>query len=162
MQGGYVAFGGIWGAYLPLIDGLRDELNVLHVQYYNNGAVYTPYATQGLTEGSVDMLVAASRMLIEGFTTNNGTGPYAFRGLRPDQVAFGLPSGPSSANSGLASVANITAALNCLTKLQQCGAIKPPVAYPSLRGVMTWSINWDKKDGLAFSRGVRNALNALP
>ena len=157
-----MANSGIWGAYLPLIDGLRDDLTVLHVQYYNNGAVYTPYATQGLAEGSADMLVAASRMLIEGFTTNNGAGPYVFKGLRPDPVAFGLPSGPSTANSGLASLASITAALNCLTKLSQCGAIKPPVAYPTLRGVMTWSINWDRKDGLGFSRGVRNALNALP
>ena len=95
-------------------------------------------------------------------TTNNGSGPYVFRGLRPDQVAFGLPSGPSSANSGQASLANITAALNCLTRLTQCGAIKPLAAYPTLRGVMTWSINWDRKDGLAFSRGVRNALNSLP
>ncbi|MBL8277461.1 MAG: chitinase [Pelomonas sp.] len=162
VQGGYVAYGGIWGAYLPLIDGLRDELSVLHVQYYNNGAVYTPYSTAGLAEGSADMLVAASRMLIEGFTTNNGSGPYVFRGLRPDQVAFGLPSGPSSANTGQASVATITAALNCLTRLTQCGAIKPATPYPTLRGVMTWSINWDKKDGLAFSRSVRNALNALP
>lgn len=162
VQGGYVAYSGIWGAYLPIIDGLRDELNVLHVQYYNNGAVYTPYATQGLPEGGVDMLVASSRMLIEGFTTNNGAGPYVFRGLRPDQVAFGLPSGPSSANSGQASVATITAALNCLTRLTQCGAIKPPKAYPTLRGVMTWSINWDRHDGLAFSRGVKASLNTLP
>jgi len=162
VQGGYVASSGIWGAYLPIIDGLRDELTVLHVQYYNNGAVYTPYSTQGLAEGSQDMLVGASRMLIEGFTTNNGTGSYVFKGIRPDQVAFGLPSGPSSANSGLASVATITAALSCLTQLTQCGAIKPPVAYPTLKGVMTWSINWDKKDGQSFSTGVRNALNALP
>lgn len=162
VQGGYVAYGGIWGAYLPIIDGLRDELNVLHVQYYNNGAVYTPYATNGLAEGSADMLVATSRMLIEGFTTNNGTGPYVFRGLRPDQVAFGLPSGPSSANSGQASLATINAALNCLTRLTQCGAIKPPVAYPTLRGVMTWSINWDRHDGSTFSKGVRSSLNSLP
>jgi chitinase len=101
-------------------------------------------------------------MLIEGFTTNNGTGSYRFAGLRPDQVSLGIPSGPSSANSGQASVATITAALNCLTRLTQCGAIKPAVAYPTFSGVMTWSINWDKKDGQSFSNGVRNALNALP
>jgi chitinase len=162
VQGGYVVFGGIWGAYLPIIDGLRDELTVIHVQYYNNGAVYTPYSGSGLPEGSVDMLVGASRMLIEGFTSNNGTGPYSFRGLRPDQVAFGLPSGPSSANSGVASAAAVSSALNCLTKLINCGAIKPAQAYPTFRGVMTWSINWDRRDGFNFSRPTRGALNGLP
>jgi chitinase len=59
-------------------------------------------------------------------------------------------------------VATINAALNCLTRLTQCGAIKPPVAYPTLRGVMTWSINWDRHDGSTFSKGVRSSLNALP
>ncbi|MET0209440.1 MAG: chitinase, partial [Burkholderiaceae bacterium] len=77
-------------------------------------------------------------------------------------VAFGLPSGPSSANSGQASLATITSALNCLTRLTQCGAIKPVKAYPTFRGVMTWSINWDRTDGLGFSRGVRATLNTLP
>jgi chitinase len=162
VQGGYVAYGGIWGAYLPIIDGLRNELSIIHVQYYNNGAVYTPYSASGLAEGSADMLVGASRMLIEGFTTAGGTGPYVFVGLRPDQVAFGLPSGPSSANSGLASMQAISNALNCLTQLTNCGPIKPLQAYPSFRGVMTWSINWDKHDGLGFSNGVRGALNTLP
>ncbi|MFC7418273.1 hypothetical protein ACFQNF_00050 [Iodobacter arcticus] len=37
--------------------------------------------------------------------------------------------------------------LSCLTKLQSCGSIKPAKAYPDYRGVMTWSINWDKYDG---------------
>jgi chitinase len=100
-------------------------------------------------------------MLIEGFRTNGGTG-VMFRGLRPDQVAFGLPSGPSSANSGQASQATIASALNCLTRLQNCGSIRPQQAYPTYRGVMTWSINWDRRDGFNFSRPVRTTLNSLP
>jgi chitinase len=161
VQGGFAAYSGIWGAYLPIIDGLRQELDLIHVQYYNNGALYSPYSQNGLPEGSVDMLVGASLMLIEGFRTNNNTG-VVFNGLRPDQVAFGLPSGPSSANSGLASSATIASALNCLTRLQNCGAIRPQQAYPTFRGVMTWSINWDRHDGFIFSRPVRASLNALP
>nr|BAA36460.1 chitinase A [Xanthomonas sp. AK] len=161
VQGGFVAYSGIWGAYLPIIDGLRQELDLIHVQYYNNGALYTPYSQNGLPEGSVDMLVGASLMLIEGFRTNNNTG-VVFNGLRPDQVALGLPSGPSSANSGQASSATIANALNCLTRLQNCGTIRPQQAYPTFRGVMTWSINWDRRDGFIFSRPVRATLNALP
>jgi chitinase len=161
VQGGYVAYSSIWGAYLPIIDGLRDDLNILHVQYYNNGGLYSPYSVNALPEGSVDILVGASLMLIEGFRTNGGTG-VMFRGLRPDQVAFGLPSGPSSANSGQASQATIANALNCLTRLQNCGSIRPQQAYPTYRGVMTWSINWDRRDGFNFSRPVRTTLNSLP
>ncbi|RZL15092.1 MAG: glycosyl hydrolase, partial [Pedobacter sp.] len=43
VQGGLVASSGIWGAYLPLIDGVRNELDLLHVQLYNNGGLSTPY-----------------------------------------------------------------------------------------------------------------------
>ena len=52
--------------------------------------------------------------------------------------------------------------LNCLTRLQGCNTIKPTTAYPSFRGAMTWSINWDKHDGYNFSVPTRAALNALP
>jgi chitinase len=162
VQGAYAAFSGIWGAYLPIIDGLRDDLNLLHVQLYNNGGLMTPYSNSSLPAGSVDMLVGSSKMLIEGFRANFGNGPYEFRGLRPDQVALGLPSGPQAAGSGQASVQVISDALNCITRLQSCGAVRPNQAYPTFRGVMTWSINWDRHDGFNFSRPVRASLNSLP
>lgn len=78
VQGGYVVYGGIWGVYLFIIDGLCDELIVLYVQYYNNGVVYMFYLMNGFVEGSVDMLVVVSCMLIEGFMMNNGSGFYVF------------------------------------------------------------------------------------
>jgi chitinase len=31
-----------------------------------------------------------------------------------------------------------------------------------MRGVMTWSINWDVFGGKVFSNGVRSYLNSLP
>ena len=42
VQGGVVAYAGIWGAYLPMIDHLRSRLDILHVQLYNNSSVSTP------------------------------------------------------------------------------------------------------------------------
>ncbi|AOY02279.1 chitinase [Jeongeupia sp. USM3] len=159
VQGGYVAYSGIWGAYLPIIDGLRNDLNMIHVQYYNNGGLWTPYGQ--LNEGTVDGLVGGSLMLIEGFKTVGGAG-WEFKGLRPDQVAFGVPSGRSSANTGFITTDVINKSMNCLTKLVDCGTVKPKQAYPTARGVMTWSINWDKHDGYNFSAPVKAHLKTLP
>ena len=73
-----------------------------------------------------------------------------------------LPSGPSSATSGQATTNDINSAVNCLAKLVSCGSIRPNQAYPTFRGVMTWSINWDAHDGRNFSVPVGNNLKALP
>jgi chitinase len=158
VQGGYISYGSIWGAYIPIINALRNDLTVLHPQYYNNGDIMTPYASTNLRAGSADQLVASSRMLIEGFTYGGST----FAGLRPDQVAFGVPSGSSSANSGFTTATDVSNALSCLSKLTNCGTIKPNAAYSTFRGVMTWSINWDSHDGYNFSKPARAALNAMP
>ncbi len=161
VQGGYVAYSGIWGAYLPMIDQLRNELDLLHVQLYNNGGLATPYAAQAYQAGTVDMMVASARMLIEGFPLANGTAGQ-FKGLRPDQVALGLPSGPRAAGSGQATTADINRAVSCLALRTNCSSVMPLTAYADFRGVMTWSINWDVKDGRIFSVPVGNHLKTLP
>ncbi|MDD1779863.1 Ig-like domain-containing protein [Enterovibrio sp. ZSDZ35] len=158
VHGGMVAYSGIWGAYIPLIDELRDTLDLLHVQLYNNGGLPNPYLPGAAPEGSVDMMVAQSKMLIEGFELANGQ---MFAPLRDDQVAIGLPSGPSSANSGQAPTQNILDALDCLTKGSRCGTVVPAFNYPNYGGVMTWSINWDQHDGFNFSGPVGDKLNAM-
>ncbi len=158
VEGGYTSYGSIWGAYIPIINALRSELTVLHPQYYNNGDIYTPYATGAIKAGSADQLVATARMLIEGFNYGSNT----FAGLRPDQVGFGVPSGRSSAGSGFTTNADVSNALNCLTRLLNCGTIKPLQAYPDFRGVMTWSINWDRHDNYNFSVPTKTVLKTLP
>lgn len=40
VQGGQSAFGNIWGGYLPIINGLRDSIDLLQVQLYNSGSMY--------------------------------------------------------------------------------------------------------------------------
>ncbi|MBW3698030.1 chitinase [Vibrio sp. T187] len=158
VQGGYIAYTGIWGAYIPVIDEVRSTLDLLHVQLYNNGGLPNPYMTGAAPEGSVDMMVAQSKMLIEGFELADGT---MFAPLRDDQVAIGLPSGPSSANSGQAHTQNILNALDCLTKGTSCGSITPAFNYPNYAGVMTWSINWDEHDGFNFSGPVGDKLTQM-
>ncbi len=158
VQGGMLAYVGVWGAYLPIIDGLRDQLDLLHVQLYNNGGLTTPYSTSALPAGSVDMMVGSIRMLIEGFNTADGG---FFQGLRPDQVSIGLPSGPQSAGSGQATTADIISAVDCITVGTGCGSITAGGTHPSFNGVMAWSINWDVFDGFIFSNPIGDKVHSL-
>ncbi|WP_394200259.1 Ig-like domain-containing protein [Shewanella waksmanii] len=158
VQGGMIAYSGIWGAYIPLIDSLRDTLDLLHVQLYNNGGLSNPYTNGAAPEGSVDMMVASVKMLVEGFDLADGS---RFLPLRADQVAIGLPSGPSSANSGQAPTQNIIDALDCITKRVACSSVVPSQKFSDFAGVMTWSINWDKHDGFNFSGPIGDKIDAM-
>ncbi|MVN89455.1 chitinase [Deinococcus sp. HMF7620] len=160
VQGGLSSYGGIWGAYLPLIHKLRGDLTTLHVQHYNTGSLV---GTDGrtYTPGTPDFHVAMTDMLLTGF--NLGGNPNKrFPGLRADQVAIGLPSGTRSAGSGYTTPADVQRAVTCLTSGGNCGSYRPGTTYPALRGLMTWSINWDRADGLNFSGAHRPFLNTLP
>lgn len=163
VQVGFQTYGGSAGAYLPVIHGVRDILDFLQVQLYNTGTVL---GLDGVAYASAtaDFQVAMSEMLITGFPIANNPNLF-FPGLRADQVAIGLPSSPQAAGSGYAPPAEVTKALNYLVRGQSYGGryvLRRPGGYPTLRGVMTFSINWDRFFGFVFSQGVRPALNNLP
>jgi chitinase len=160
VQGGYASFGGIWGAYLPLIHALRDDLHILHVQHYNTGSI-TAADGRVYQPATADFHVALSDMLITGFPAGGNAANF-FPGLRADQVAIGLPATPGAAGSGLTSPAAVHAALDCLIKLSGCGSYRPAQARSAFRGLMTWSINWDRYGNGAFSRPHRQYLDANP
>lgn len=133
VQGGAVSWGGYYGGYLPLINLTRDIITFIHPQYYNNPiAGYDgSWGTTdfGFSGYNVDSLVKISEMLINGFETAKGE---RFEGLRPDQVAFGVPCSSTAAGSGYLPISDYQSALKQL--LQK---------YPTFRGAMTWSINYD-------------------
>ncbi len=141
VQGGMSAYGGIWGAYLPVIHALRDSLDVLHVQLYNSGSMYGING-QVYTQGTADFIVAMCEAVIQGFNTTGGF----FTGLPADKVAAGLPACALAAGGGYADTATVASAIRYLRgtgpkpgtyNLAQAGG------YPNFRGLMTWSINWD-------------------
>lgn len=139
------------GAYLPLIYGLRSQLTFIHTQYYNTGTV------KGLDNGiyaesTPDFIVSMTEMLLKGFPVA-GTS-LSFPALRPDQVAFGLPAVPAAAGGGYLAPAGVKQALNYLMKAQSFGGsykLQNTAGYPGLRGIMTWSINWDTTNGNEFA-----------
>ncbi|MDF2807458.1 MAG: chitinase [Cellulosimicrobium sp.] len=157
VQNGYQFYGsGPWGgqdprcgAYLPVIHALRDDLTLLHVQDYNSGPI------MGLDDqyhamGGADFHIAMTDMLLTGFPVARDTSK-VFPALRPDQVAIGLPASTHAGN-GHTAPAQVNQALDCLTKGTGCGSYQTHGRWPGLRGLMTWSINWDRYNGWEFSR----------
>jgi chitinase len=168
VQVGYQFYGGTsngdsrTGAYLPVIHGVRDILTLIHVQHYNTGSV-TALDNQFYNSGNADFHVAMAEMLLTGFPVAN-TGR-TFQGLRPDQVAIGLPANINAAGSGFTQPAEVHRALNYLIRGQSFGGryvLRNPAGYRAFRGLMAWSVNWDRFANFDFSRNHRAYLNSLP
>ncbi len=141
VQGGAIG-GGNCGAFLPVLNEIRDILTYIHPQYYNgfNGdfawleasaEAGAPFAQVYSAEGYRRL----SEMLITGFQTKDKG---YFEGLDPSQVAFGVPA-RTGAGNGAQPVSVYADALNALL-----------ATYPNFRGVMTWSIGWDETGGHQF------------
>ncbi len=127
---------------------VKDILTVVNTQYYNSGSML---GCDGkvYSQGSVDFLTALACIQLEG-------------GLAPSQVGLGVPASTRGAGSGYVSPTVVNNALDCLTKLTNCGSFKPSRTYPDLRGAMTWSTNWDATAGNAWSNTVGPHVHALP
>ncbi|MFI8253890.1 chitinase [Streptomyces filamentosus] len=157
VQLGYQYYGsGPWGgqdpragAYLPVIHALRDDLTLLHVQDYNSGSIMG-LDNQYHSMGGADFHIAMTDMLLTGFPVAGNTERF-FPGLRPDQVAIGLPASTQAGN-GHTSPTEVNKALDCLTKKTNCGSYQTHGTWSSLRGLMTWSINWDRFNQWEFSK----------
>jgi chitinase len=147
VQGGMSAYGGIWGAYLPIIDALRNRLDILQVQLYNSGSMYG--IDGGIyTQGSADFIVSQTEALLQGFTTGGGF----FAPLPPEKVAIGLPACPLAAGGGYVTPAVLEQSVDYLRGTgPQPGSYQRVASYPALRGLMTWSINWDAVVGCAVA-----------
>ncbi|MGI5378562.1 chitinase [Streptomyces sp. CA-251387] len=157
VQLGYQYYGtGKWGgqdpragAYLPVIHAMRDDLTLLHVQDYNSGPIMG-LDNQYHSMGGADFHIAMTDMLLTGFPVA-GDPNNVFPPLRPDQVAIGMPASTNAGN-GHVPPAEVTKTLDCLTKRTNCGSYATHGTWPALRGLMTWSINWDRYGGWEFQR----------
>lgn len=141
VQGGQSSYGNTRGAYLPIIDALRDSIDVLQVQLYNSGDMYG--IDGGIySQGTVDFIVAMTEAVIEGFNTQGGF----FNGLPASKIAVGLPACSSAAGGGYMQETLVKDAIDYLLGVgTQPGlySLQNTSAHPNLLGMMTWSINWD-------------------
>jgi chitinase len=135
VTGGSVAYGSIWGAYLPIIKKYMDngQLWWLNMQYYN-GSMYG-CSGDSYEAGTVQGFTAQTDCLNQGLVVQGTTirVPY-------DHQVPGLPAQPG-AGGGYLSTDQVSQAWN---------------TYGStLKGLMTWSINWDGSLGWTFGDNVK-------
>ncbi len=134
--------------YFKLAIAIKDILTVVNVQYYNSGSM-NGCDGQVYSQGTVDFITAQACIMLQN-------------GLRPDQVGLGLPASSRAAGSGYVSPTIVNNALDCLTRGTNCGNFRPSTTWPTLRGAMTWSTNWDATNGNAFSNTVGPHVHSLP
>jgi chitinase len=135
-------------SYFALALSIKDILTVVFTQYYNSGSMLGCDNSFAYSQGTVNFLTALACIPLQN-------------GLRPDQVALGLPASTRAAGGGHVAPAVVNQALDCLARGTNCGSFRPPATYPGIRGAMTWSINWDVTNGNAFADTVKPHLESL-
>ncbi len=149
-------------AYIPVIYGIGNNLTYLWVQEYNSGPIMALDNTY-YTPPSADFLVAMDEMVMTGFPIGQNPA-YTWPGVPQNKALMGVPSYVNAGN-GWVDNATLQNALNYLIKGQSFGGsykLRNASGYPNMRGIMTWSINWDVYGGQVFSNGMRAYLNSLP
>ncbi len=135
-------------AYFQLALNIKSILTIVNTQYYNSGSMNgcngNVYA-----QGNVDFLTALACTQLQG-------------GLRADQIGFGVPATTSAAGGGYVAPSVVDNALDCFAKGTGCGAYHPGATYPTIRGAMTWSINWDASNGYSWINTIAPHLAAMP
>ncbi|WP_412750515.1 carbohydrate-binding protein [Krasilnikovia sp. M28-CT-15] len=134
VTGGSVTYGSIWGAYLPIIKKYADNGRLwwLNMQYYN-GSMYG-CAGDSYQAGTVQGFVTQTQCLNSGLVVQGTTirVPY-------DKQVPGLPAQPG-AGGGYMSPSLVA---------QAYGSVS------GIKGLMTWSANWDGSRGWTFGDNVR-------
>lgn len=162
VQGGFSLYRGFQGAYLPVIEHLRDILDFVHVQYYNadpqkalNGQIYAP--------NDPDFHVAMAEMLLSGFPVADRSNHF-FSGLNPGQISAGLSASKTVVQNGFLAPQQLEELFARLTgKIPPAGRYKlqNQSGYADTGNLMTWSINWDAAGGGIFSSFARKSLDSL-
>ena len=136
------------GSYYRLATDIKDILTICYPQFYNAG-------------GDIGYNNFNARYPSQSFITSLAT-MYIENGLRPDQLAIGVPSMASAAGSGYISTDNLKAVVNSLVYKKSLDGFTPPREYKTLRGVMTWSINWDATQKYSWAKSMSELMDSLP
>ncbi|GAA4933870.1 chitinase [Streptomyces coeruleoprunus] len=135
VTGGSVTYGSIWGAYLPIVKKYADNGRLwwLNMQYYN-GSMYG-CSGDSYAAGTVAGFTAQTDCLDRGLVVQGTTVRVPY-----DKQVPGLPAQPG-AGGGHMQPGTVAQAWN---------------TYGGrLKGLMTWSINWDGSRNWTFGDNVK-------
>ena len=153
----YPGYGGQFGSYLPIVEGIRDILAFVDTQDYNcppieglDGEFYMP--------GSVDYHAAATELVLHGFDV--GRDPkHHFDPLPANKVVIGYLN--SDTTPGIVQDTMrymITGKSNRPTKYK----LRQPNGYPTFDGAMFWTIDEDRREAFRYSNTVGPLLRSYP
>lgn len=154
---GYPGYGGQFGSYLPLLEGIRDILSFVDTQDYNcppiqglDGEYYMP--------GSVDYHAAATELFLRGFDV--GRNPkHHFDALPPEKVIIGYLNSDTTPQIVAESMRMlVTGQSNLPTKYK----LLQPGGYPTFSGAMFWTIDADRREEYRYSNVVGPLLHGFP
>ena len=135
VTGGSVTYGSIWGAYLPIVKKYADNGRLwwLNMQYYN-GSMYG-CSGDSYQAGTVAGFTAQTDCLNKGLVIQGTTIKVPY-----DKQVPGLPAQPG-AGGGYMTPSLVSQAYN---------------SVPGIKGLMTWSINWDGSKSWTFGDNVKS------
>jgi chitinase len=153
----YPGYGGQFGSYLPIVEGIRDILAFVDTQDYNcppieglDGEFYMP--------GSVDYHAAATELVLHGFDV--GRDPkHHFDPLPADRVAIGYLNSDTTPEIVQDTMRYmITGKSNMPTRYK----LRQPNGYPTFTGAMFWTIDEDRREDFRYSNTVGPLLHSYP
>jgi len=130
------------GAYLPMIEALRNDIDMLNVQLYNSGSMYG-LDRKIYSQGSADWILAMTEAVIMGFTGTGSIGTYS--GFPSSKIGVGLPGCHSSDAVPHLEIEKALSYLRGLGSKPGNYTLLKEGGYPDIMGMMTWSINSDRK-----------------
>ena len=144
--GGLSPWNNCGGTYLPFIEQLREDLDLVMIQLYNSGSLFSvkyPSSNAEYYQGTEDFVISQTEAMIKGFKINNPKISGTFSGIPASKIAVALPS-KTRAGSGYLSPEKVTSSVKYLLGCgPKAGSYTLLSSYPDLRGLMTWSINND-------------------
>jgi chitinase len=148
------------GAFLPILDGLRSQIDLLQMQLYNaggsTGGVYGWDGNLYYDNGTADFALAMNESVIKGFTCEPVTAKGTWNPFPDTKIAFGFPATTAAATTGYVTPAKICPAVQYFKGLiAKPGGITYTMntSRPGLKGLMTWDINLDQGNSWNFVTG---------
>jgi chitinase len=162
VQGGFSDYDGQQGSYLPVIEHLRDILDLVHVQHYN-AEPQKALDSETYHPDDPNFHTAMTEMLLAGFPPANQPNRF-FTGLEPNRVSVGLPARKDIVQNGYlpeALLKEFPRQIAGKSNHNRQYKLQNPSGYPGFGNLMTWSINWDAVNKNSFSVSARASLDSL-